>query len=38
VRVEEYAFCLNKLHQNVCWETLIQREIVTSQIAHTKYK
>jgi len=38
VHVEEYAYCVNKLHQNVGLETGIQRQIVTSQTAHSKYK
>jgi len=38
VRVEEYAYDVNKLRQNVGLETWIWRQIVTSQMAHTKYK
>jgi len=38
VRVEEYACCVNKLRQNGGVETIIWRQIVTSQTAHTKYK
>jgi len=38
VRVEEYAYCVNKLRQNVDLERLIWPQIVTSQTAHTKYK
>jgi len=38
VRVEEYAYYVNKLRRNVGLETLIWRQIVTSQTAHTKYK
>jgi len=36
--VEEYAYYLNKLRQNVSLETRIWRQNVTSQTAHTKYK
>jgi len=38
VRVEENACCVNKLRQNVGFETCIWRQIMTSQTAHTKYK
>jgi len=38
VRVEEYAYYVNKLRQNVGLDTWIWRQIVTPQIAHTKYK
>jgi len=38
VRVDEYAYYVNKLRQNVGMETWIWRQIVTSQTAHTKYK
>ena len=38
VRVQEYAYYVNKLRQNVGLETWIWRQIVTSQTAHTKYK
>jgi len=38
VRVEEYAYYVNKLRQNIGLETWIWRKIVTSQTAHTKYK
>jgi len=38
VRVEEYAYYVNKLRQNAGLETWIWRQIVTSQKAHTKYK
>jgi len=38
VRVEEYAYCVNKLRQNVGLKTWIWRQIVTSQTAHSKYK
>ena len=38
VHVEEYAYYVNKLRQNVGLETLMWRQIVTSQTAHTKYK
>ena len=34
VRAEEYAYCVNKLRQNVGLETWIWRQIVTSQTAH----
>jgi len=37
VRVEEYAYCVNKLRQNVGLEAWIWRQIVTSQKAHNKY-
>jgi len=36
VRVEEYTYCVNKLHQNVGLETWIWRQIVTSKTADTK--
>jgi len=38
VGVEEYAYYVNKLRQNVGLETWIWRQIVTSQTAHTKYE
>ena len=38
VCVEEYAYYFNKLRQNVGLETLIWRQIVKSQTAHTKDK
>jgi len=38
VRVDEYAYCVNKPRQNAGLETCIWLEIVTSQTAHTKYK
>jgi len=38
VRVEEYAYYVNKLPQNVGLETWIWRQIVTPQRAYTKYK
>jgi len=38
VRAEEYANCVNKFREKVSLETLIWRQIVTSQTAHTKYK
>ena len=38
VRAEEYANCVNKFREKVSLETLIWRQIVTSQIPHTKYK
>ena len=38
VRVEEYAYYVNKLRHNVDLETWIWRQIVTSQTVHTKYK
>ena len=38
VRVEEYAYYVNKLRQNVGLETWIRRQIVTSQGAHIKCK
>ena len=38
MRVEEYANYVNKLRQNDGLETWIWRQIVMSQIAHTKYK
>jgi len=38
VRVEEYAYYVNKLRRNFGLETLKWRQIVTSQTAHTKYK
>jgi len=38
VLVEEYAYHVNKLRQNLGLETWIWRQIVTSQTAHTKYK
>ena len=37
-RVEEYAYYVNELRQNVGLEAWIWRRIVTSQTAHTKYK
>jgi len=37
-RVEGYAYCVNKLRQNVALETWIWSQIVTSQTAHFKYK
>jgi len=37
-RVDEYAYYVNKLRQNVGLETCTGRHIVTSQTAHTKYK
>ena len=36
--VEEYAYYVNKLRQNIGMEKWIWRQIVTSQTAHTKYK
>ena len=36
--VEEYAYYVNKLRQNVGLEAWIGRQIGTSQTAHTKYK
>jgi len=38
VRVEDYAYYVNKLRQNVGLETGIWRQIVTSQRANPKYK
>jgi len=38
VRVEEYAYYVNKLRQNVGLEICIWRQIMPSQTAHTKYK
>ena len=38
MRVDVYAYYVNKLHQNVGLETWIRHQIVTSQTAHTKYK
>jgi len=38
MRVEEYAYCVNNLPQNIGSETWIWRQILTSQTAHTKYK
>ena len=38
VRVEEYAYYVNKLRQNFGLATWIWRQIVTSQTADTKYK
>jgi len=38
VRVEEYAYCINKFRENVGLETWIWRQIVTTQTAHTKHK
>jgi len=38
VRVEDYAYHVNKLRQNVSLETWLWRQIVTSQTAHTKHK
>jgi len=38
VRVEEYAYYVNKLRQNVDLETWIWRQIVTSQRVHTTKK
>jgi len=35
-RVDEYAYYVNKLRQNVGLETLIWRQIVTPEAAHTK--
>jgi len=37
VRVEEYAYCVNKFRENVGLETFVWRQIVTSQTPHTKY-
>jgi len=37
VRVEEYAYYVNKLRQNVGLVKLLWHKIVTSQTAHTKY-
>jgi len=37
-RVDEYAYCVNKFRENDGLETLIWRQIVTSQTPHTKYK
>ena len=37
-RVEGYAYCVNKLRQNVGLETWIWRQIMTSHTAHSKYK
>jgi len=36
VRVEEYAYYVNKLHQNVGLETSIRRQIVTSETERTQ--
>jgi len=38
VRIEEYAYYVNKLCQNVSLEIWIWRQIVTSQKENTKYK
>jgi len=38
VDVEKYAYYVNKLLQNVGLETLLWRQIVTSQTVHTEYK
>jgi len=38
VRIEKYAYYVNKRRQNVGLETWIWRQIETSQRAHTKYK
>ena len=38
VDVEEYAYYVNKLRQNLGLETWKWRKIVTSQTAHNKYK
>ena len=38
VRVEEYAYCVNKFREIVGLDTWIWRQIVASQTAHTKYK
>ena len=38
VRVDEYVSYVNTPCQNVDVETLILRQIVTSQTPHTKYK
>jgi len=38
VRVEEYAYYVNKLRQNVSLETWIWRQMVTSQTENTKCK
>ena len=38
VRIEEYAYCVNKLRQNVGLETWIWHQILTSQTPHIKYK
>jgi len=38
MRVDEYAYYVNKLRQNVGLETWKWRQIVTSQTAYTKYK
>ena len=38
MRVEEYAYYVNKLHQNVGLETWIWCQIVTSQTGHIIYK
>jgi len=38
VRVEEYAYYVNTLRQNVGMETWIWRQIVTSQTSHTTNK
>jgi len=38
VHVEKYAYYVNKLHQNVGLEILLQRQDVTSQPAQTNYK
>jgi len=38
VRVEEYAYYVNRLRQNIGLKTWIWRRIVTSQTAHTKYE
>ena len=38
VRVDEYAYYVKKLRQNVSLETWIWRHIVTSHTAYTKYR
>ena len=38
VDAEKYAYYVNKLRLNIGLEIWIWREIVTSQVAHTKYK
>jgi len=38
VRVDEYAYYVNKLRQNFGLETGIWRQILTSQTVRTKYK
>jgi len=38
MRVQNYAYYVNKLRQNVGWETWIWRQIVTSQRPHTTKK